>query len=772
MQAPNPRVLSGLVGIALLALSTPASAQEFRDIRQIPGAAPFHIDLLKDEGYRIGNQRIVLSDDFGPGASRKFGGTDKAFVGTNTAFVGDFNGDGWDDIGVKWTSGEHDGKWVIAFNDKKGGFLPGQIATIGGSQTAYLGANTPIIGDFNGDGWDDIGVKWTSGEHNGKWVISINQKQANPTFGPGTVATISGKDKEFVGANSPIVGDFDGDGVDDIGVRWTGSGMNGNWHVALNAKTASPSFHMTAPLTFGTDTTALADAQQVVVADFNGDGLPDLGARWNSGTKAGRFEIALNHGAAKFSLPRRVRIGGSDAAYAGDNQALAGRFDGGKHAMIGVRWTGGTNAGLWVFSPAVARDKVTKTPSFEARVPVVFVNFHGATVDQRFTESKAQQFLDSVKRYYQATTHGVVNFSFRHVIIDLPNPVTWTGNAPQPVYNSDGILTNGANFPTNENFTGYWCRFPLQQKADQIVFKDAKGNLDWETNLNIHRNYCQVAERNFARDALQSWLARDTVALRSTMDWAARPGHAPLVAYVGAGMPGGGARAFEKGVGQEWPLKVDKYTFKHYIYQTSGAQILAHELGHFLGLPDLYKRLRSPESYCKGRDATGFLGGYDLMGYQEDFMAGLSAPHRFRLGLAEGRYVVKQHGGAQEVTLEPTMNSQSSGRTLAIVHPDPVGHPGEIWLLENRRRNGDWEAVDHQGLYVYHLRTSGWSTEAPQISLDHGTANCTKGPLKTRTWQNGMIRSYSFHDGKPATFKIKQKKVESNGSITVEVVFD
>jgi hypothetical protein len=765
--------LAGLAGIALLALPPAASAQEeYRSIWQIPGAVPFHVDPLKDEGFRIGNQRIVVSDDFGPGAARKFGGTDKAYVGTNTPFVGDFNGDGFDDIGVKWTAGEHSGKWVISLNDKKGGFLAGQVAVIGGAQTAYVGTNTPFVGDFNGDGWDDIGVKWTGGEHNGQWVISLNQKKAAPTFGPGTGAQVNGKSKEFVGSNTPFVGDFNGDGFDDIGVRWTGSGMTGQWFVALNAKTANPSFAQIAPLTFGTGTTALADAQQVVVADFDGNGTPDVGARWSSGAKAGRWEIALNHNGAFLSLPREVRIGGAQTAYAGANQALAGAFDGGRHALIGVRWTGGANAGLWVFSPAVARDKVTQAPAFEARVPVVFINFQGADAANRFDVARAHEHLDKVRRYYQATTHGRVNFSFRHVIVDLPNSVHWTGNAPQPVYDSNGNLTNGADFPTNENFTGYWCRFPLPGTDEgQIVFKNAKGNLDWKSNSNIHRNYCQVAERNFARDALQAWLARDAAGLRGIMDWAARPGQAPLVAYIGAGMPGGGARSFQKGVGQDWKLTVDKYSFQHYIYQTSGIQILAHELGHFLGLPDLYKRLRSPESYCKNRDETGFLGGYDLMGYQEDFKSGLSAPHRFRLGLAEGRYVVRQHGNAQEVTLEPTMNAQSRGRSMAIVHPDPAGHPGEMWLLENRRKSGDWEDVDHQGLYVYHMRTSGWSTSAPQISLDHTTPNCTAGPLKARSWQNNTVRSYSFHDGTSAKFKIKQKTVNPDGSVTVDVIF-
>ncbi len=760
-----------MAALGLVLAASAAIADEYRHIWQIPAVKSFHVDPLKHEGFRIGNQRLVTSDDFAPGAGRSFGGTAKAYLGTNTPFVGDFNRDGWDDIGVKWTAGENAGKWVISFNDKKGAFQAGQIASMGGGETAYAGTNTPIVGDFNGDGWDDLGVKWTGGTHNGQWVISLNQKQTKPSFAPGVGAKIAGKDKEFIGANTPIVGDFNGDGWDDIGVRWTGSGRTGQFSVALNAKTNPVSFHQIALLTFGTESTAFGDAGEVVVADFDGNGLPDIAGRWSSGANAGRWDVALNHSGAYLSLPRRVRIGGSDTAYAGSNQALAGKFDGGSHAALGVRWTAGNDNGRWVFSKAVAKSHVTKAPTFEARVPVVFINFSGATGDGFFDEAKARTFLDSVKQYYRATTHGVIEFNFRHAIVSLPHPVTWTGNAPQPIYNADLILQNGAAFPTNENFTGYWCRFPLGTKKDQIVFKDGKKSLEWLNNDNIHRNYCQVAERNFAKDALNVWLARDAAGLRSMMDWAARPGQAPLVAYIGAGMPGGGARSFEKAVDQAWELAFDKYRFKHYIYQTAGSQIFAHELGHFLGLPDLYKRQRQPESYCKARDATGFLGGYDLMGYQEDYKAGLSAPHRFRLGLAEGRYLARHHGRVQTAILEPTMVPGSSGRSLAIIHPDQLSHPDELWLVENRLQSGASERVDPSGLYVYHLKTSGPSAAAPQISLDHSTADCTKGPLKARQWSNGTTRTYSFHDGATAKFRLKQVSKAADGRITVEVTF-
>ncbi len=63
----------------------------------------------------------------------------------------------------------------------------------------------PVVGDFNGDGVDQIGVF-----RGGKWHLDTNgdlqRDHIDQVFQLGT------------DSDQPIVGDFDGDGIDDIAV--------------------------------------------------------------------------------------------------------------------------------------------------------------------------------------------------------------------------------------------------------------------------------------------------------------------------------------------------------------------------------------------------------------------------------------------------------------------------------------------------------------------------------------------------------------------------
>ncbi|MDM8566135.1 hypothetical protein QUF74_10835, partial [Candidatus Halobeggiatoa sp. HSG11] len=57
-------------------------------------------------------------------------------------------------------------------------FSNGRVATVGGNQQTYKPAsqNTALVGDFNGDSFDDIAVHWDEGQHEGKWTISLNDR--------------------------------------------------------------------------------------------------------------------------------------------------------------------------------------------------------------------------------------------------------------------------------------------------------------------------------------------------------------------------------------------------------------------------------------------------------------------------------------------------------------------------------------------------------------------------------------------------------------------
>jgi serine-aspartate repeat-containing protein C/D/E len=113
----------------------------------------------------------------------------------DTPIAGDWNGDGIDQIAVF-----RGGKWLLDA-DGDGRWTPlDEIADYGRP------GDVPIVGDFNGDDIDEIGV--VRGE---MWIIDTDGDRR-----------ITGNDLQINvprenGDSQPVVGDFDGDGKDEPG---------------------------------------------------------------------------------------------------------------------------------------------------------------------------------------------------------------------------------------------------------------------------------------------------------------------------------------------------------------------------------------------------------------------------------------------------------------------------------------------------------------------------------------------------------------------------
>ena len=113
----------------------------------------------------------------------------------DTPMVGDWNGDGIDQIAVF-----RDGQWLLD-SDGDGRWTERD-------QRAEYGqpGDQPIVGDFNGDEIDEIGVV-----RGNVWIIDSDGDQR-----------ITGNDKQIILSrpsqdSQPVVGDFDGDGIDEPG---------------------------------------------------------------------------------------------------------------------------------------------------------------------------------------------------------------------------------------------------------------------------------------------------------------------------------------------------------------------------------------------------------------------------------------------------------------------------------------------------------------------------------------------------------------------------
>ena len=131
---------------------------------------------------------------------------------TDTALVGDWNNDGKDEIGVARKGATY---WSYYLDKNGNGVWDGTPTDIFISQFGLIG-DTPMSGDWNNDGKDEIGVarKGTSyysyyldANGNGLWDAGVDI--TIPSFG-------------FI-TDTVLVGDWNGDGKDEIGVARKGT---------------------------------------------------------------------------------------------------------------------------------------------------------------------------------------------------------------------------------------------------------------------------------------------------------------------------------------------------------------------------------------------------------------------------------------------------------------------------------------------------------------------------------------------------------------------
>jgi hypothetical protein len=165
--------------------------------------------------------------------------------------AGDWNGDGRDTIAVARpeSSGTKLG-WHLRNSNSTGG--ADIHFTFGHPETGF-----PVVGDWNGDGKDTIGVvKDEAGR------LGWNLRNSNSTGGTHVHFTYG-----TVGQGYPVVGDWNGDGKDTIGVVRNDGFNHFEWHL----RNTNTSGGANVKFTFG----SIGDFP--VVGDWNGDGKDTIG---------------------------------------------------------------------------------------------------------------------------------------------------------------------------------------------------------------------------------------------------------------------------------------------------------------------------------------------------------------------------------------------------------------------------------------------------------------------------------------------------------------
>ncbi len=226
----------------------------------------------------VGHNEVPGNDHTDPGPHWNWGrymelvnGGGGSSGGVYTGSSTDFNGDGRDDI-VTFTHGPLDDVYVALSSGS--GFAG---TTVKWHDRFALSGETPLTGDFNGDGKDDI-VTFTHGTLADVYVGLSN----GSSFGAG----VKWHDFFAISGEVPTVGDVNGDGLDDI-ITFTRNAA-ADVYVALSNGTsfgASAKWHEF----FG------IAGEYPGVADVNGDGKADI-VVFTRGT-LGDVYVALSSGA-------------------------------------------------------------------------------------------------------------------------------------------------------------------------------------------------------------------------------------------------------------------------------------------------------------------------------------------------------------------------------------------------------------------------------------------------------------------------------------------
>ena len=191
--------------------------------------------------------------------------------------TGDFNGDGYIDV---IAMDEANGEWYVSTGNFDGSLNTPTLWTTWLIDPSY---NTPLIGDVNGDGYDDLLARQAGG--NGRWYIAYSNASG---FG---VPGFSAQWNPNISWINIAVNDFNNDGKDDvIGQQST----TGTWYIAFaNASGIGFGFAVSA-----NNWNLNANWSDALYGDFNGDGYTDFAGYQNT---SGDLYVMRNNSGTSFS---------------------------------------------------------------------------------------------------------------------------------------------------------------------------------------------------------------------------------------------------------------------------------------------------------------------------------------------------------------------------------------------------------------------------------------------------------------------------------------
>lgn len=263
----------------------------------------------------------------------------------NRLEVGNFDGMPGDEILFHYANQRLDGATItrdaaVTWNESA---TPPNFKHLGSSPSGFGRLSLPEdslirVGDFDGDGKDDILVNYFDGAH---WITHFFKYQK-----ASECQDIGCQDWEFVYFEMPapeiqgpglngnlVIGDFNGDGRDDIWIRLpVGQAVYDKIYLSTGSGFASPT----------NDVSPFGYVDRLRVGDFDHDGKDEIIATWpsNGGWNTERYGYNNGHAELAFRYPKGIKVGGAAADFeVGDFNGDGFRDDVFVHSMNNGVWS-------------------------------------------------------------------------------------------------------------------------------------------------------------------------------------------------------------------------------------------------------------------------------------------------------------------------------------------------------------------------------------------------------------------------------------------------
>jgi hypothetical protein len=260
-------------------------------------------------------------------------------AGKLNTLSGDFNGDGRSDVvAFRDEGGCHTTMswWLSSANS----YVPsnGPVWDSGVGNWCYSNGAKTVAGDFNGDGMDDIGAFYNyGGGRVALWVFTVTVTAAGTGIAGWSIWWDSGPGTWDYNAFRAIAADFNGDGKDDVAQLYD----YGSCSTAVFRLTSTGSSLLwpAVPFKAAPGSWCYDRTTQLLAGDFNGDGNDDFQAIYNLGGNAWLLWTFAGPDIGNPTSSGR-NSGPSDATRL---KAVAGDFNGDGLSDVAHFYNGGTN---------------------------------------------------------------------------------------------------------------------------------------------------------------------------------------------------------------------------------------------------------------------------------------------------------------------------------------------------------------------------------------------------------------------------------------------